>query len=345
MAGLLFVTTVSTQPAAGKGKRAEREPAAKLADAPEDAPDATKSLDGVAFVFIKGRGVVRLEDKTTALIVPSKAGVRDLALDEQGGLWASLRDTGLVRFAGGNLTTVNKESFERVAVRSATDVWAINDSHGSVVHWDGERWKTLRTRNTLTGAFDDNRLLDIATDRRNVWIASWNGLWRVSTTRWIHVDPPAETRTGADGESPPPFPLSLVPAKRGMLACYVAGCYLATEAGWQPSRWPADKAKLQAAGAQEMVAGTGADGRTVVIARLDGATEKATSETLPAIGINDIAIDLKGRVWVATGDVLALFDSRARAIGRWQPKAVANEKLVIERVVVAGTGPDSLPSN
>jgi len=124
-----------------------------------------------------------------------------------------------------------------------------------------------------------------------------------------------------------------------LLACYLSGCYLSAESGWQPSHWPADKARLQSAGPGKLVAGTAADGRTVVIARLDGSDKASQSESLPATGINDIAIDASGRVWVATGSELIMLAAGGRALERW--KSDAGE---IERVVISGAGPAQLPA-
>ena len=94
------------------------------------------------------------------------------------------------------------------------------------------------------------------------------------------------------------------------MACYLAGCYLYAESGWQASHWPADKAHLQSAGAANLLAGIGADGRTVLTARMDGSGEASKSEPLPATGINDIAIDTTGRGWVATGAELIVLAAK-----------------------------------
>jgi hypothetical protein len=100
-------------------------------------------------------------------------------------------------------------------------LWTINDSHGSVVHYDGRRWKTVRTRNSLAGAFDDNRLVDIVSDSRAVWVSSWNGLWRVVAGKWTRVEPPpaaaATSDSDADPQPPPAYPLSLLVARPGLV--------------------------------------------------------------------------------------------------------------------------------
>jgi sugar lactone lactonase YvrE len=100
-----------------------------------------------------------------------------------------------------------------------------------------------------------------------------------------------------------------------------------------------DKAHLQSAGAANLLAGIGADGRTVMTAHLDGSGEASKSELLPATGINDIAIDASGRVWVATGSELIMLAAGGRALERW--KSDAGE---IERVVISGAGPAQLPA-
>jgi hypothetical protein len=311
----------------------------------------TKVSEGqanAAYIFVKGTGILRLQDDTSSTVLETQAPLRDMQIDSEGGLWASLQGVGVVRHVGGQTVTLNQESFAKLAIRTPTDVWTINDSHGSVVHYDGRRWKTVRTRNSLAGAFDDNRLLDIATDGRAVWVSSWNGLWRVVSGRWTRVEPPAAGAASAVAEldvpAAPAYPLSLLVARPGLIACYLSGCFVSVEAGWQPSHWPADKAHLQSAGSANLVAGTGADGRTVVIARLGGSGEASKSEPLPATGINDIAIDAADRVWVATGGELIILDASGRALQRWKTGMDGSQAGEIERVVVAGPGPAQLPS-
>jgi hypothetical protein len=333
----LVVVMATASPALGKSKR--------KAQVNDGAPDATNPTGDAAFVFVKGRGLMRMTADASTLVYPTRAAIRDLAVDRSGAVWASLRDTGVVRLIGDKPTTVSKDSFGRLAILSPTDVWAINDSHGSVVHFDGSNWKTMRTRSSLPGAFADNRVIDIAADERHVWVASWNGLWRVAGGRWVRVDPPGSLVGVSDGDAPaaPPFPVSLVASRRELVACYLSGCFVTSESRWQPSRWPADKARLHKAG-EHRLAGVGADGRTIVLRDLEDPDDLATSAPLPADGINDLALDARGRTWVATGAQLILLDDHAHALGHWRPVAVDKEPSVVERVVVVGNGPDKLPA-
>jgi len=341
---LVLLTGLSESHGSHRSKR--KHPADTPAPTQQEPEVASKEIADAAYVFVKGVGILRLQDGTVTTLLATPAALRDLQIDSEGALWASLRGVGVVRNLGGEMVTLNQDSFAKLAIRSPTDVWTINDSHGSVVHYDGLRWKTVRTRNTLAGAFEDNRLLDIVTDGRAVWVSSWNGLWRVVGGRWTRLEPPTAIRnseTDNDAQSAPAFPLTLLVSKPGLLACYLSGCYLSAESGWQPSHWPADKARLQSAGPGKLVAGTAADGRTVVIARLDGSDKASQSESLPATGINDIAIDTSGRVWVATGTELVLLDASGHTLERWQAGASGGQTGEIERVVVAGAGPATLP--
>ena len=313
---------------------------------------ASEAQVNAAYIFVKGAGILRLQDGAVSTVLATPAALRDLQIDSEGALWASLHGVGVVRNQGGQMVTLNQDSFAKLAIRSPTDVWTINDSHGNVVHYDGRRWKTVRTRNSLAGAFEDNRLLDIVTDGRAVWVSSWNGLWQVAGGRWTRVEPPPAAPLNGeaenDAQSAPAFPLSLVVSRPGLVACYLSGCYLSAESAWQPSHWPADKARLQSAGAGNLVAGTGADGRTVVIARLDGSNKASQSESLPATGINDVAIDASGRVWVATGAELIILDASGHTLERWKTDAgsgqAGKQAGEIERVVIAGAGPAKLPA-
>ncbi len=301
-----------------------------------------------AYIFVKGAGILGVQDGVVKAVLQTQAALRDMQIDSEGVLWASLRGVGVVRIVGGQTVTLNQESFAKLAIRSPTDVWTINDSHGSIVHYDGRRWKTVRTRNSLTGAFEDNRLLDIVTDGRAVWVAGWNGLWRVLGGRWTRLDPPpavaSNNEADSDGQPAPAFPLSLLVSKPGLIVCYLSGCFVSAETGWQPSHWPADKAHLQSAGAANLAAGASADGRAVIVARLDGSGVAGKSESLPATGINDIAIDPSGRVWVASGAELVVLDATGRTLQRWKASGVGEQTGEIERVVIAGAGPAELPA-
>ena len=323
-----------------------------LADAPareQQGPEvSSKEIADAAYVFMKGVGILRLQDSAVSTVLATPAALRDLQVDSEGVLWASLRGVGVVRNVGDQMVTLNQDSFAKLAIRSPTDVWTINDSHGSVVHYDGSRWKTVRTRNSLAGSFEDNRLLDIVTDGRAVWVSSWNGLWRVVGGRWTRVEPPPPAALNGEAENDaqpaPAFPLTLLASKPGLLACYLSGCYLSAESGWQPSHWPSDKAHLQSTGSGNLLAGTSADGRAVVIARLDGSDKTSKSESLPATGINDIAIDASGRVWVAAGTELIVLDASGRTLQRWKAAADGGQGGDIERVVISGAGPTKLPA-
>jgi ligand-binding sensor domain-containing protein len=331
------------------------EPKVPTDSQPGVATSSSAKSDDVVFLFVKGIGILRLKGGEVSPVLQTQVAIRDMQLDSEGALWASLAGVGVIRHIDGKTVNLNPESFARLAIRTPTDVWTINDSRGSVVHYDGAQWKTVRTRNTLSGAFEDNHLLDIVTDGHVVWVSGWNGLWRVSTNgRWKSLEPPAlvstsETADEGDLPPPPPFPLSLRVSRSGLIACYLSGCFVSTESGWRSSHWPVGKAQLQSAGSANLVAGIGADGRTVVVTHLDGSREESKSEPFPATGINDITIDTKGRVWVASGSALTLLDASARILQRWAigSKAIAvaaGQPVEIERVVVAGAGPMQLPA-
>jgi ligand-binding sensor domain-containing protein len=339
LACIVLVGMLTGAPIAlAKSKRASTPRQSTRAD--EVASNAAAPLGDVAFAFIRGQGLMRLRDGSAELVMPTQAAIRDLVLDAEGAVWASLRDTGVLRLRGDKKTTVSKDSFERLAVRSPTDVWAVNDGHGSVVHFDGAGWKTVRTRNSLTGAFADNRLIDITAEAGRVWVASWNGLWSVTGGRWTHVPPPASAVT----EGEPAFPLSLLATRRGLVACYFSGCFLSDASGWQDAHWPVDKARLRAAGGSSLMAGIAADGRSVLVSDAVGSHPPATSAPLAPDGINDLFVDARGRIWVATGAQLVVLDDRAQLLERWQPTVTESEPIAVDRIAVVGNGPSRLPS-
>ena len=339
--------TISSSHSESRSRRTH--PAADSAVMQQAPTSASEGQVDAAYIFVKGAGILRLQDGTVSTVLQTQASLRDMQIDGEGALWASLHGVGVVRHVGGRTVTLNQESFAKLAIRTPTDVWTINDSHGSVVHYDGSRWKTVRTRNSLAGAFDDNRLLDLVTDGRVVWVSSWNGLWRVVGGRWTRVDPPraaaASGKAEIDVPAAPAYPLSLLVSRPGLIACYLSGCFVSadSDSGWQPAHWPADRAHLQSAGLANLVAGAGADGTTVVIARLDGSVAASKSEPLSTTGINDIAIDASERVWVATGAELIILDIGGRILQRWKTGMAGSPAGDIERVVVAGGGPAQLP--
>lgn len=341
----LFATISSSH---GKSRSGRGHSATDSAVVPQAPANASKGQVHAAYIFVKGAGILRLQDGTLSTVLETQAALRDMQIDSEGALWASLDGVGVVRHIGGRTVTLTQESFAKLAIRTPADVWTINDGHGSVVHYDGRRWKTVRTRNSLAGAFDDNRLLDIVTDGRAVWVSSWNGLWRVVGGRWTRLEPPqvmaASSEAEIDVPSAPAYPLSLLVSRPGLIACYLSGCFISAESRWQATHWPSDKAHVQSAGSANLVAGTGADGTTVVIARLDGSVEASKSEPLGATGINDIAIDASERVWVATGAELIVLDSSGRILQRWKTGMAGSPAGEIERVVVAGGGPSQLPA-
>jgi hypothetical protein len=344
-----LVATVSTShgKSRAKGKHAATDSVVTPPAPAGASEEQAEAQVNAAYIFVKGSGILRLQDGLALAVLQTHAALRDMQIDGEGALWASLRGVGVVRSVGGRTITLTQESFAKLAIRTSTDVWTINDGHGSIVHYDGQRWKTVRTRNSLAGAFDDNRLLDIVSNGRAVWVSSWNGLWHVVGGRWTRVEAPtaaaANGETDGDRQSPPTFPLSLLVSRSGLIACYLSGCFVSAESGWQASRWQSDKAHLQSAGSSNLVAGTGADGTSVVIARLGGAEDPSKSEPLPATGINDIAIDASERVWVATGAELIVLDSRGRILQRWKTGMAGSPAGEIERVVIAGSGPAQLP--
>jgi hypothetical protein len=346
IAVLVLLGTMSSSHGAprSQSRSSESEPTAAR---PKPSIGSHERVDA-AYIFVKGAGILRLQDGAVSTVLQTQAALRDMQIDGEGAVWASLRGVGVVRIVGGQTVTLNQESFAKLAICSPTDVWTINDSHGSVVHYDGRRWKTVRTRNSLAGAFDDNRLLDIVTDGRAVWVAGWNGLWHILGGRWTRLEPPpavaSNDETGSDGPPAPAFPLSLLVSKPGLIACYLSGCFVSTETGWQPSHWPVDKAHLQSSGAANLAAGASADGRSVMVARLDGSGKASQSESLPATGINDIAIDPTGRVWVATGAELVVLDASGRTLHRWKTGYAGCPAGEIEHVVIAGAGSVELPA-
>jgi ligand-binding sensor domain-containing protein len=348
LAAAIVVLTQTLSSSAGRSKSKHHQAAPEPSEA--QAMETSEVRSNAVYLFVKGIGILRLEGGALSPVMETQAPMRDLQLDSEGALWASLGGVGVVRQVAGKMVNLNPESFAKLAIRSPTDVWAINDGRGSVVHYDGDRWKTVRTRNSLTGAFQDNRLLDIVANGRSVWVSSWNGLWRVTGGRWTHLEPPVTPATGDDGEAdaplPPAYPLSMRVSQQGLVACYLSGCFVSNGSTWRASHWPATKARLHSVGAANLLAGIDADGRTIVIARLEG-TDTSKSEPLPATGINDLAIDATGRVWVASGAVLTILDASGHTIKRLdlagKVGSGAGQPVDIERVVIAGAGTNPEP--
>ena len=195
-------------------------------------PISSEAADGgMVYLLINRTGLVRMTDEGMCVAIPPAAEPDPYQWDHDtqmvvapdGELWLS--DWSGVRVVGQGgevrqVATADQRVFVRLAIRSATDVWAVSsDIEWTVDHFDGSSWRSVRTRADFPGQFDDNKFVDLVVTDDAVWVESWNGLWRGVDGVWQPVDrserplDPGESlrRTArslehlfvADGQTPP----------------------------------------------------------------------------------------------------------------------------------------------
>src|SRR5512137_1559194 len=114
--------------------------------------------DAPAVLALRGVGIVTVQAGRVSAILSTGEEVRDLQAGPDGAIWASLWRLGVHRFGDGLAEKVGQESYAQLAVRTRNDVWAITDSHGKVVHFDGKAWTVVRDRGDFSGPYEDNQL-------------------------------------------------------------------------------------------------------------------------------------------------------------------------------------------
>lgn len=352
---MVLTATLVTCRAAGPRMVAERGDAPASADAVTRAgeapsrcvprptePPAGRPAEGPAYVVVDGIGVLRItEDGATTVLARADGSSWDpeVALGPMGELWVSDWGSVLVITPGGEVRplALPREGWrpEHLAVRSATDVWAVtSDSEWSVVRFDGEHWSSVRTRADFPGKFDGNEIDGLVATSDAVWVASWNGLWRGVGDDWRRIDPPE----GVDGAP------SLWVYRDRVIAGYVDEYFVREGERWRALGWPRDVSTRRAVGDVGLVAAPRLDGPTVLLRAVEGEGCIATSDAIHGDHVHSLTIDGAGRAWLATEEALAVVDRSGRVLAEWTMGTLPGLSGRIRAVAVVGAGPLRLPA-
>lgn len=301
---------------------------------------------GPAYVLVDLVGVLRIDGGKVSTALPITDDVdiwTNLVVGPGGELWVSDWKHGgrVLALAGGaprDVWAARKEtSYDKLAVRSPTDAWAITNGLGEWVltHHDGTRWAEVRRRAQFAGRFDDNKLIALALTPDSVWVSTMNGLWQGTAANWQRID------------SPPggyEHPSLIFTYRNRLLADYQSGYFLRDDGDWRKLDWPVDAGRLRAVSDSGLAAGVSPDGRQVVLGTLDGDGQAVTSSAVRGANVGAITIDQSDRVWVATDRALSVLDRSGRLVAEWALGTLPGLTGRIGEIAVVGGGPTQLPA-
>lgn len=307
-----------------------------------DPPAGGPAAEGPAYVVVDGVGVLRIADDGVSTVLARADGSSwdpEVALGPTGELWVSDWSGVSVIASDGKVRTLPlaRDGWrpERLAVRSATDVWAVtSDSEWSVLRFDGKQWAMVRPRAKFPGMFDDNKIDGLVATSDAVWVSTWNGLWRGVGAEWRRIDPPE----GVDG------PAELWVYRDQVIAGYIGEHFLREGETWRALGWPSDVSLRRAVGNVGLAAAPRLDGPTVLLGPVEGGGCIATSDAIHGSRVHALAIDGSGRTWLATEEALAVVDGSGRALAEWTLGTLPGLTGRIRGVAVAGAGPQRLPA-
>jgi hypothetical protein len=326
---------VSTAPAS---------PASEAAiTAPSGAPASPvpRGAAGPVYVLVEGAGVLRIrEDEVTRVRPPPKdtsAWFVEMLVAPDGDLWLSdWEGVHVLPAAGGPWREIPRpgtQLYAHLNVLSPSDAWAVtSDSEWSILHYDGRSWTPVRQRSDFPGFFSDNKLGGVAVDAEGVWVASWNGLYRLSRGSWQKIETPA-------GEGRPD---DLLVYKGHLVAGNAGGGYLVREReGWKKLPWPDQVPYLLAVSDLGLGVARRSDGR-LEIGPIDAPGPRAVSDPIPGFA-RTVVVDGAGRTWVGTSSALTVLDRAGRTLSRWTSGTLDGMTGAVARIAVTGAGPRILP--
>ena len=299
--------------------------------------------EGALFLAVRGVGVVELSNGSATVVLPTEKPIVDMAVAPSSDLWVSSYDHGTARIRNRKVEiTSGSDRYARFGFRGDGEVWGVSDSiEWEVARWDGSTWTKVRSRADFSGFYDDNKLNDMAVTKDGVWVSSWNGFSRLRDGAWETVALPAEIEA-EPGHAPAPSPWQLDESREGLIVRFVAGYFVLSRGAYRPFSWPVD-ASVDAINASGLAIGHEVrSGNLFVGGPALGWTSKPVPS--PAVGdLRDLAVDDRGRIWLAGDDALAVIDARGQVLSLWGPGTLAGVTGAIERVAVAGGGPRELP--
>jgi len=306
-------------------------------------PAIAAAAPGPAYALVEHVGVVRIDDgaATTVWALPKGTDARDLEMKAgpNGALWLSGWDGIDVLAADGRVRRVREAKggprHEHLQIRADDDVWAVtSDIEWQVVHYDGARWKPVRSRKQFPGKYDDNKFEALAVTSEGVWVSSWNGLWRGTGDKWQHIEAPPATDTG----------LLLWTYRDRLIVGGHARRYVRDGASWQELAWPQTSSVARAVGEVGLVVAPETTRATVTLAPVLAAGCTVASEPVAGAGVWELAVDGAGRVWLATDVALAVVDGDGRKLAEWTAGTLPGLSGRVIQVAVIGAGPTRLPA-
>lgn len=306
------------------------------------APPGITATAGPAYVLVDGVGVLKISDgavHTVLALADDDASKTVMAVGPHGELWLSDWQGIRVLASDGALRSVrgvrDGPRYEHLQVRSATDVWAVSsDIEWEIVHYNGLRWRTVRSRAQFPGKYTDNKWSGLALTRDGVWVSSWNGLWRGVGDQWEQVSPPAEL--GAFGD--------LSTYRDQLIVSAPEQHYLREGDRWRALDWPRHVSVRRAIADIGVVAAPNLDHRTLTLRAVEGASCTRISDPVPGSTIDEFTVDAAGRSWVSSDRGLAVLDVQGQLVAQWETGSLPGLTGRIVGLVVAGAGPTRLPA-
>lgn len=303
----------------------------------------SSSLEGPVYVLVSHSGVLAIDESGATVAKPISEATSPwntgLVTGPNGEFYTS-EWSGVSLIAPGagapRILRAVKDGplYEHLAVRSAQDIWAVtSDSEWELVHYDGKTWTTAAKRSQFSGKYDDNKFTSLKLTADGVWVSTWNGLWQGVGKAWKKIEPPGEQSTIV--------PLFVYRDK--LVAQYDSGMYLREGGLWRKLGVSDRLGHIWALSDTGLVAGGGSDNHQVFLTTLEGKNGVIESRTLKGAVIRDIAIDERGRVWVATDFALLVLDSSGKVLKEWTAGTLDGLVGDVWKIVINGKGPLRLP--
>lgn len=306
---------------------------ASAGDASADAPAPGSA--GEVYLAVAKQGILRIEGDKAVIVYPTTEAIVDMALSPSGALLASFYEIGTIKINGAKAETISKTPYEKLGIRSDTDVWATPDEFSwAVHHYDGKTWTAVKRREDFKGTFDDNKLNGLVVTPDAVWVSSWNGLFRGSGRAWDKIDPPLSEK--------PPWQLFVKEGK--IVGWFSAGFFEWDGARWSKLAWPGDHALTAVSRSGVAVGVAREDKRRVRIGRLATKDAMVTSAPTKSAWITDASIDDGGRAWIAGDYSFIVISPTGKILAEFEPGMLAGVDGKIERVAVRSGGLARLPA-
>ncbi len=307
--------------------------------------EAAEVPEGALFLGVRGVGLVEISNGVSTLVLPAEHPIVDMAVAPSSDLWVSTYDHGTVRIRDGKVeVTSATDRYTHFGFRGDGEVWAVSDSiDWEVARWDGSAWTKVRSRADFAGFYEDNKLNDMAVTKDGVWVSSWNGFSRLRDGAWEPVALPAALGTPDPDAPVERAPWQLTGSGEGLIVRFIGGYHVLSRGVYRPFSWPADAA-VDAINASGLAAGHEVrSGKLTVGGPALGWTSKPVPS--PAVGaLQDMAVDDRGRIWLAGEEALAVIDARGEVLSLWGPGTLAGVTGAIDNVALLGGGPRELPA-